>query len=124
MKLPDPNYEDRGVGPIPAIYRWLADTIDPFREADGPPPNKLWSFMGWALEGAGLKIKIAVVASVSVGIATVLGFYLIGWLIDAAQAYGPGFLSANWVTFGLIAAFYLVVWPLTMVANAAFNSVT
>lgn len=124
MKLPDPNYEDRGVGSIPAVYRWLADTIDPFREADGPPPAKFWPFMGWALEGTGLQVKIAVIASVSVGIATVLGFYLIGWLIDAAQTYGPGFLSANWVAFALIAIFYMVVWPLTMVANAAFNSVT
>ena len=124
MRFPDPNYEDRGVGHIPAIYRWLANTIEPFREADGPPPQKFWPFMGWALEGTGIQIKIAVVASVSVGIATVLGFYLIGWLIDAAQAHGPGYLGDNWIAFVLIAAFYLVVWPMTMVANAAFNSVT
>ncbi len=124
MRLPDPNFEDPGAGHIPAIYRWLSDTIEPFREADGPPPRKLWPFLGWALEGAGLQMKIAVAASVSVGIATVLGFYLIGWLIDAAQAYGPGYLADNWVAFSLVAVFYLLVWPMTMVANAAFNSVT
>lgn len=124
MRFPDPNYEDRGVGHIPAIYRWLADTIEPFRDADGPPPRRFWPFMRWALEGTGLQVKIAVAASISVGIATVLGFYLIGWLIDAAQAHGPGFLADNWLAFTMVALFYLVIWPMTMVANAAFNSVT
>lgn len=124
MRLPDPDYEDKGVGHIPGVYRRLSDTIEPFREADGPPPKAFWPFMRWSLEGAGQQMKIAVAASVSVGVATVLGFYLIGWLIDAAQAYGPGYLSDNWVWFALVAIFYVVIWPMTMVANAAFNSVT
>ena len=51
MRLPDPDYEDRETGPIPAIYRRLADTIQPFRKADGAPPQRLWQFLGWALEG-------------------------------------------------------------------------
>ena len=123
MRLPDPHYEDRGVGHIPGVYRWLADRIDPFREAEGPPPTRFWSFLHWSLEGTGLQIACAIAASVSVGIATVTGFYLIGWLIDAAQGYGPGFLADNWVTFALVAAFFILVWPMTMVANAAFNSV-
>ena len=124
MRLPDPTYKDPGVGHIPAVYRRLADTIEPFAEADGPPPDRLWPFMNWATKGSGTQVKIAVAASVSVGFATVAGFWLIGWLIDAAQAHGPGFLAEKWWAVALLAVFYLIVWPLTLIANAAFNSVT
>ena len=124
MRLPDPDYEDRGVGHVPGIYRWLSDQIDPFQEADGPPPNSFRPFMRWALRGSGSQIKIAVAASVSVGVTSVTGFYLIGWLIDEAQSFGPTYLSENWGSLLLVALFYIVVWPLTLVANAAFNSVS
>ncbi|MEO1024364.1 MAG: ABC transporter ATP-binding protein [Pseudomonadota bacterium] len=124
MRLPDPDYEDRGVGHIPGIYRWLSDQINPFQEADGPPPDSFWPFMRWALRGSGSQIKYAVAASVSVGIASVTGFYLIGWLIDEAQAFGPAYLSENWGSLLLVALFYILIWPLTLVANAAFNSVS
>lgn len=124
MRFPDPNFRDTGTGPIPAIYRRLADTIEPFAEADGPPPDTFWAFMRWAIAGSGTQVKIAVAASIAVGIATVAGFWLIGWLIDSAQAHGPGFLAEKWWALALLAAFYLVIWPATLVANAAFNSVT
>lgn len=124
MRLPDPNFKDTGVGHIPAIYRRLADTIEPFSEADGPPPSRFLAFMRWATAGSGTQVKIAVAASVSVGIATVAGFWLIGWMIDAAQAHGPDFLVDKWWAIVLLAVFYLVFWPLTLIANAAFNSVT
>ncbi|MEO1537415.1 MAG: ABC transporter ATP-binding protein [Pseudomonadota bacterium] len=106
------------------MYRRLADTIEPFREADGAPPRSFQPFLRWALEGAGTQMKIAILASVSVGVTTILGFYLIGWLIDVAQATGPEFLSTHAWTIALLAVFYLLIWPLSLVANAAFNSVT
>lgn len=124
MRLPDPDFKDPGIGHIPAIYRRLADTIEPFREADGPPPNRFWPFMRWAIEGSGTQVWIAVAASVSVGIATVVGFDLIGRLIDGAQAHGSTYLADKWWMMALLAGFYLIVWPLTLIANAAFNSVT
>ena len=123
MRLPDPDYEDRGTGPIPSIYRRLADTIEPFGEADGPPPKSFWPFMKWSLKGTRAPMKYAIAASISVGITTMLGFYLIGWLIDEAQNFGPGYLGENWMTFALFALFYLVIWPGSLVLNAAFNSV-
>ncbi|MEO0916675.1 MAG: ABC transporter ATP-binding protein [Pseudomonadota bacterium] len=124
MRLPEAGDEELKIGSIPGIYRRLADTIEPFRPAEGPPPQSFWPFLRWALEGAGTQMKIAVVASVSVGITTILGFYLIGWLIDKAQLVGPGFLASHGWAILLLAVFYMIVWPLSLVANAAFNSVT
>ncbi|MEM7720029.1 MAG: ABC transporter ATP-binding protein [Pseudomonadota bacterium] len=109
---------------MPGVYRRLADTIEPFRPANGPPPQAFWPFLRWALDGAGTQMKVAIAASISVGITTILGFYLIGWLIDTAQSVGPGFLASHGWAIVLFALFYMIIWPLSLVANAAFNSVT
>lgn len=124
MRLPDPKFEDREVGHIPKVFHQLADTIEPFRPASGPPPRTLVPFMRWALEGAGTQVWVAVAASVSVGITTVLGFWMIGWLIDSAQSVGPGFLASHGWQLALFVFFYLVIWPASLIANAALNSVT
>ncbi len=124
MRFPEPGDEALEAGHISAVYRRLADTIEPFRPANGPPPQTFWPFLAWSLAGAGKQMKIAVLASISVGITTIAGFYLIGWLIDEAQAVGPGFLTSHGWAIALLAFFYLVIWPLSLVANAAFNSVT
>ncbi len=106
------------------LHRWFADLIDPFAPADGPPPGTLRAFLGWTLRGAGRPIRLAVAASVSVGVTTVFGFWLIGWVIDRAQATGQTFLADNAGLLALVAGFFALVWPATMVANAAFNSLT
>ncbi|MEL6520098.1 MAG: ABC transporter ATP-binding protein, partial [Pseudomonadota bacterium] len=123
MTQPNDKDEERTQTPVHPIYWWMANRIEPFRQASGPPPQTLWPFLGWALEGTGREIKIAVFASICVGIATVTGMFLIGWLIDEAQATGPGFLAAEWWKYAVVAGFYLTIWPLAMVINAAFNSV-
>ncbi|WP_428927325.1 ABC transporter ATP-binding protein [Marinibacterium sp. SX1] len=124
MRWPEGEVAERKVAEIHPFYQRLADTIAPFRQADGYPPQKLLPFMRWALEGAGTQIWLAIAASISVGITTVLGFWLIGWVIDQAQTVGPGFLVSHGWAVALLALFYLVAWPLSMAANAAFNSVT
>lgn len=124
MRFPEAGDENLKADPIPRIYRRLADTIEPFRPANGPPPQSFWPFLRWALAGAGTQMKVAIAASISVGVTTILGFFLIGWLIDFAQSVGPGFLGSHGWTIALLALFYMVVWPLSLVANAAFNSVT
>lgn len=123
MRWPDQEQAERAAEPVPGIYRWLANRIDPFARADGPPPNSLRPFMVWALAGAGPQIKLAIVASVSVGVATIVGLQMIGWLIDTAQTVGPDFLSTHGWHFAALALFYMVIWPGTLVANAAFNTV-
>ena len=124
MRFPEKGDDKLKTGTIPRVYRRLADTIAPFQPADGPPPRRFWPFLRWALAGAETQIKIAVVASISVGLTTIAGFYLIGWLIDEAQAVGPDFFATHGWAIAILAVFFLVVWPVSLVANAAFNSVT
>jgi len=124
VRYPEKGDETLETGSIPAIYRRLADTIVPFAPADGSPPRTFWPFLRWALSGAETQMKIAITASISVGVTTIVGFYLIGWLIDQAQSVGLGFLATHGWSIALLAVFYLIVWPLSLVANAAFNSVT
>ncbi|MBB94746.1 MAG: multidrug ABC transporter ATP-binding protein [Rhodobacteraceae bacterium] len=124
MKWPEGEVAECKVANIHPVYQRLADTIAPFRRAEGYPPQKLIPFMGWALEGAWTQIWLAIAASISVGVTTVVGFWLIGWVIDTAQAVGPGFLVSHIWAIVLLAVFYMGIWPLSMAANAAFNSVT
>ncbi|MBE3638237.1 ABC transporter ATP-binding protein [Mangrovicoccus algicola] len=123
-KWPEAEIAERKAARIPPFFRRLADTIEPFADADGPPPRKLRAFMGWALNGAGRQIRLAVAASISVGITTVIGFWMIGWVIDGAQAAGPSYLATHGWQIAVFAVFYLAIFPLSMVANAAFNTVT
>ena len=115
---------DADTGPIPWVYRRMADRIDHFAVADGPPPRSLWPFMRWSLKGTEREMRLAFLASASSGISTVILYALIGWLIDTAQDVGPGYWVSHGWQFALFAFASLVVWPATLVANAAFNSVT
>lgn len=123
MRWPDPEQAERKAGRVSKVYQWLADLIPPFQPAEGPPPRKLIPFMGWALHGARGQIRLAVLASIAVGITQVLGMYMIGWVIDTAQTNGAGVLSTHGWQFAALALFFLLVWPASMVVNAAFNSV-
>ncbi|MEL6168966.1 MAG: ABC transporter ATP-binding protein [Pseudomonadota bacterium] len=127
MRLPEERQEKliehAGAQPVHEVFHQLADRIDPFARAEGSPPRSLVPFLKWSLRGTERQMLIALVASVSVGVSTILGFWLISWLIDSAQAFGPGFLATEWWRFAIVAVFYLIVWPATLVANAAFNSV-
>ncbi len=123
MKVPDPVHLERDLGHVPAPYRWLADRIDPFRPADGPPPRTLWRFMRWSLEGAERQIGLSALTSVVWGVISVMGYWLIGWMIDQAQIVGPGFLAEQWMVFAGFVLFFVVLWPVTMVLSAAYNTV-
>ena len=50
----------------------FADLIDAFASAEGPPPDRLWRFMGWALAGRlpGDRLRRSAV-SVAVGVTEV-----------------------------------------------------
>jgi ATP-binding cassette subfamily B protein len=58
--------------------RFFSDLIDAFARAEGPPPDRLWRFVGWALKGAfpailfGFGVSVAVGAT-EVGAAAVIG---------------------------------------------------
>jgi ATP-binding cassette, subfamily B, bacterial len=105
--------------------RLLSDIIKAFRHADGPPPDRLFPFLRWALQGAFPAIFLMLAFSILTGLTEVAGASIIGWLIDAAQSRGaealfPGILP------GLlgVAAFFLILRPLVMGGGAAVTALT
>ena len=97
--------------------------IDPFRPADGPPPQTLWAFGRWALKGAERPLVWLILVSVAAGAAEALTAWLVGWVVDlVAVEQAAGFFARNWLELGLIALFFLLVRPVLMSLTAAFNS--
>jgi ATP-binding cassette subfamily B protein len=103
--------------------RLLADMIDAFARAEGPPPDRLWRFMRWALAGAFPAIGFGLAVSVAVGITEVGTAWLIGWLIDLAQSRGPeGLIAETWPALVGAVLFFLVLRPVLMGLGAAINA--
>jgi ATP-binding cassette subfamily B protein len=103
----------------------LAGLIEPFARADGPPPDRLWRFMGWALRGAFPAMALALAVSLIVGATEVGSAAAVGWLIDLAQSRGPEDLFADsWPWLLAVALFFLIIRPGFMGLGAALNAVT
>ena len=102
----------------------LADTIDAFRPADGPPPQRLGRFFRWALRGAWPMLWVAGLVSAVAGATEVVSALILGRVIDAAVASGPSaFLSDHGGLIALFLAFYLLLRPLAFGASSATNSI-
>ena len=67
----------------------LGDLIDPFAEAEGPPPQTLGRFFLWALGGSMPVLIVAAIASCVAGTLEVITAMLLGTVIDAALNTGP-----------------------------------
>lgn len=106
------------------LTRRLGNLIDAFRPADGPPPQKLGAFFGWALKGSWPMLWIAGLFSGIAGAMEVVSALFLGWVIDAALASGAEVFFAEhiWLLIGFI-GFYLVLRPLAFAAAAASNSI-
>jgi ATP-binding cassette, subfamily B, bacterial len=103
----------------------FSDLIEPFRRADGPPPTRLPVFMRWALTGAFPAIFVALGVSVAVGLTEVGAAFVVGWLIDLAQARGAeGLFAETWPALLGAALFFLLVRPALMGLSAALNALT
>ncbi|PVH28386.1 ABC transporter ATP-binding protein [Pararhodobacter oceanensis] len=103
----------------------LSRLINPFMQAEGPPPNSLWRFFRWALSGAGRGILVATLISAAAGVAEVFAAYIMGELIDAtATAQVGNFVAENWLLLTVFAAFFLLIRPLTFGLSSAANFVT
>ncbi len=103
----------------------FADLIQPFRPAGGPPPRRLGAFLRWALRGAFPAILLALLVSSAVGVTEVGAAFVIGWLIDLAQARGPdGLFAETWPLLLGAAFFFLLVRPGLMGLGAALNALT
>ncbi len=103
--------------------RLLADMIDAFARAEGPPPDRLWRFVRWAMAGAFPAIGFGLAVSVAVGATEVATAWLVGWLIDLAQSRGPeGLIAETWPALVAAVLFFLVLRPGLMGLGAAINA--
>ncbi|MGB5865994.1 MAG: ABC transporter ATP-binding protein [Sulfitobacter sp.] len=103
----------------------IADWINPFRPADGPPPQTLGAFMRWCLSGAWPALWIAAALSAFAGALEAGTALVLGWVIDAAVSSGPeAFFDGR--NLGMIVgaiAFFLIARPLFFGLSAASNAI-
>ncbi|MFP7672359.1 ABC transporter ATP-binding protein [Marivita sp. S0852] len=93
--------------------------IDPFAEADGPPPKTLGAFFGWALKGSTPVLWLTGVLSVMGGVTEVVAAILLGMVIDSALNSGPDAVFSEGAPLLLMSlGFFLVLRPALLWANA------
>lgn len=101
----------------------FSEWIDAFAWADGPPPDTLFPFFKWSLQGTSRVLLFALIISLSVGATEIFAAYFIGWSIDFALAQGAAnvFTSGAGIFVGL-AIFFVVLRPLLQGLNAALSA--
>jgi ATP-binding cassette subfamily B protein len=104
--------------------RWCAGLIDPERPASGPPPNRLWPFFGWALDGAWGPILIATFLFSIGGLFEAGVMALLGLIVDATVAAKDDFWSSNMPMLVGSAVMLLILRPLSFGLGGAFQSIT
>ncbi|MEQ6202911.1 ABC transporter ATP-binding protein [Sulfitobacter sp. HNIBRBA2951] len=99
--------------------------IDPFRPAEGPPPQTLGAFMRWCLSGAWPALWLAAALSAIAGALEAGTAMILGWVIDATVASGPDafFDGSNTATIVLAIGFFLIARPLFFGLSAGANAI-
>jgi ATP-binding cassette, subfamily B, bacterial len=100
--------------------RW----IDPFKSADGPPPQTLLAFLRWCLRGSLGVIALAAFVSALAGLLEVATALMLGWVIDAALTSSPEvYFSTNlWLLVG-VTAFFVILRPVILGLSGMFQGV-
>lgn len=98
--------------------------IDPFAEAEAPPPRQLGAFMHWALKGSFGAIGVAGAASAFAGVLEVLAAMTLGLVVDAAlNGTAEGVFAENfWLLVG-VTLFFLILRPLVLMVSAWLQSI-
>lgn len=101
-----------------------AKLIDPYQPADGPPPDSLLKFMGWALKGAGPGLALGAFLAALSGAADASTAWILGRVVDGAQATGPEdfFTLQNLPLVIGALVFFLLARPLFMGLSTAATS--
>jgi ATP-binding cassette subfamily B protein len=103
----------------------FAGWINPFKPAEGPPPQTLGAFMGWCLSGAWPVLCLAALLSAAAGAMEAGTALILGLVIDATVAAGPdNFFDGR--NLGLIIgalAFFLLARPLLFGLSSASNAI-
>jgi len=102
----------------------LGPDIPPFARADTPPPQRVWPFFGWALQGAWAGIIWASFWSVLVGSLEAISATLLGRIIDGVAATDAAHIVADLgPLFVVFAVYYLLVRPVIFGMNTAAASI-
>ena len=106
------------------IHGTFARQIDAFRPAEGPPPQTLLRFIGWALKGSGRGLTIATLTSAATGAADVLSATLLGAVIDSVSTSTPETVwRQSWPVIAGFVLFFLVIRPLILGLSTASSNV-
>ena len=101
----------------------LANLIDAFRPAMGPPPNRLLAFFDWCLKGAWPVLIGAALVSGLAGMFEVGSALMLGLVIDAASATDPAAMFRDhWPLLLAGTAFFLLLRPLAFAASSAAST--
>lgn len=103
----------------------IGNWINPFRAADGPPPQSLGAFMCWCLSGAWPALWLAAALSAAAGALEAGTALILGWVIDATVASGPDafFDGRNAAVIAISIGFFLIARPLFFGLSAASNAI-
>ncbi len=103
----------------------IADWINPFETAKGPPPQTLGAFMRWCLSGAWPVLWLAGAISALAGAMEAGTAWILGRVIDATISAGPEtfFEGSNVALIIGAVAFFLLARPLLFGLSAASNSI-
>lgn len=103
----------------------IGNWINPFRPAEGPPPQTLGAFMRWCLSGAWPALWLAAALSAAAGALEAGTALILGWVIDATVASGPDafFDGRNAAVIAISIGFFLIARPLFFGLSAASNAI-
>jgi ATP-binding cassette subfamily B protein len=124
---PTPDAPRRGLADLlGGGFGWFERRIDPFADTGRPvPPAALGAFLAWGLRDVRRPVAALGALSLAVGAVEAGVFWLLGTLVDRAQAAGPErFLRDEWPWIAALLVTLLVVKPLTTVAQGAMSSLT
>jgi ATP-binding cassette subfamily B protein len=107
-----------------SILSRMADRIDAFEPADGPPPQRLWAFFRWGLKGSWGSLFLSAFASALAGTMEVVSALILGWVIDSALTAGPeGYFRDHAGLLASFLIFYLILRPLAFGGSSAMSSI-
>jgi len=103
----------------------VADLIDAFRPAEGPPPQTLMMFLRWCLSGAWPALIAAALLSSAAGALEAVTAMILGMVVDTAVQSRPEdiFSGSNMGKLAAGAAFFLLARPVLFGLTATANSV-
>lgn len=100
----------------------LYDLIRPFERVETPPPDTLWRFVRWCLDGNWPVLLAAAAITAVAGSLETMTAYMLGIVVDAAVGSSDGFLSQHWLTVAIFGVFFLLARPLAFGVTALMNT--